>query len=32
LSDTLGIKVDLIIKDTLKRSIGRKILSEAVML
>lgn len=32
LSDTLGLKVDLIMKDALKRGIGQRILSEAVML
>ncbi len=32
LSDALGVKVDLVIKDSLKRGIGRRILSEAVML
>ena len=32
LSDALGIKVDLVMKDALKRGIGRRILSEAVML
>ena len=32
LSDALGIRVDLVIKDALKRRIGRQILSEAVML
>jgi predicted nucleotidyltransferase len=32
LSDALGLKVDLVMKDTLKRHIGQRILSEAVML
>lgn len=32
LSDALGVKVDLVMKDGLKRGIGRRILSEAVML
>jgi predicted nucleotidyltransferase len=32
LSDSLGVKVDLVMKDALKRRIGRRILSEAVML
>ncbi len=32
LSDALGIRVDLVIKGPLKRRIGRRILSEAVML
>jgi hypothetical protein len=32
LSDALGVKVDLIMKEALKRNIGRQILSEAVML
>ncbi len=32
LSDALGIKVDLVMKDALKRRIGRRILSEVVML
>jgi uncharacterized protein len=32
LSDSLGVKVDLVMKDALKRRIGRQILSEAVML
>jgi uncharacterized protein len=32
LSDALGVKVDLVLKDALKRRIGRRILSEAVML
>jgi predicted nucleotidyltransferase len=32
LSDALGVKVDLVMKDALKRGIGRRILSEAVML
>ncbi len=32
LGDVLGIKVDLVIKDALKRRVGQKILSEAVML
>jgi predicted nucleotidyltransferase len=32
LSDTLGLKVDLVIKDSLKRRIGQRILSEAVIL
>jgi predicted nucleotidyltransferase len=31
LSDAPGVKVDLIMKDALKRNIGRQILSEAVM-
>jgi uncharacterized protein len=32
LSDALGVRVDLVVKDELKRRIGRQILSEAVML
>ena len=32
LSDALGVKVDLVMKDALKRRIGRQILTEAVML
>jgi uncharacterized protein len=32
LSDALGVTVDLVMKDALKRGIGRRILSEAVML
>jgi hypothetical protein len=32
LSDALGVRVDLAIKDTFKRRIGRQILLEAVML
>jgi len=32
LSDALGLKVDLVIKGSLKRRIGQRILSEAVML
>ncbi len=32
LSDTLGVKVDLVMKEALRRSIGQRILSEAVML
>jgi predicted nucleotidyltransferase len=32
LSDALGVKVDLVMKDALKRGIGQRILSEAVML
>jgi uncharacterized protein len=32
LSDVLGLRVDLIMKESLKRRIGRRILSEAVML
>jgi predicted nucleotidyltransferase len=32
LSDALGVKVDLTMKESLKRRIGRRILSEAVML
>src|SRR5262249_17439882 len=32
LSDALGVKVDLVMKDALKRDIGRRILAEAVML
>jgi predicted nucleotidyltransferase len=32
LSDALGVKVDLVMKDALKRGIARRILSEAVML
>jgi uncharacterized protein len=32
LSDALGVRVDLIMKESLKRRIGRRILSEAVML
>jgi len=30
LSDTLGIKVDLVMKDSLKPSIGKQVLSEAM--
>jgi predicted nucleotidyltransferase len=30
LSDTLGVKVDLVMKDTLKPAIGKNILREAV--
>jgi uncharacterized protein len=30
LTDVLGVKVDLVMKDTLKPSIGRQILSEAI--
>jgi uncharacterized protein len=32
LSDVLGIKIDLVMKDSLKPRIGRQILSEAVMI
>jgi predicted nucleotidyltransferase len=32
LSDALGAKVDLVVKDALKRRVGQRILSEAVML
>jgi hypothetical protein len=32
LSDALGVKVDLVMKDALKRGMARRILSEAVML
>jgi predicted nucleotidyltransferase len=32
LGDALGLKVDLVIKNALKRRIGQRILSEAVML
>ena len=32
LSDSLGLKVDIVIEDTLRRRIGQRILSEAVML
>jgi uncharacterized protein len=32
LSDALGVRVDLVMKDALKRRIGQRILSEAVML
>jgi|SRR6516225_5811712 predicted nucleotidyltransferase len=32
LSDNLGLRVDLVIKGPLKRRIGQRILSEAVML
>jgi len=32
LSDALGVKVDLVIKDALKHNIARRVLSEAVML
>jgi len=32
LSDALGLRVDLVVKDALNRRIGRRILSEAVML
>src|SRR6266705_3290226 len=32
LSDALGVKVDLVMKDALKRGIARRVLSEAVML
>ena len=31
LSDTLGLKVDLVMKDSLKPEIGRRILEEAVL-
>lgn len=31
LSDTLGVKIDLVMKDALKPHIGQHILSEAVM-
>ena len=30
LSDTLGIKVDLVMKDSLKPNLGKRILAEAV--
>jgi len=30
LSDLLGVRVDLMMKDTLKSAIGRRILSEVV--
>ncbi len=32
LSDALGVKVDLVMKDALRRRIGRRIMSEVVML
>lgn len=32
LSDALGVKVDLVMKDALKRRIGQRIMSEVVML
>jgi len=32
LSDALGVRVDLVMKEALKRGIGQRILSEAVML
>ena len=32
LSDALGVKVDLVMKDALKRGMAKRILSEAVML
>lgn len=32
LSDALGVKVDLVMKDALKPRIGKRILSEVVML
>jgi predicted nucleotidyltransferase len=32
LSDALGLEVDLVMKDALKRRIGQRILSEVVML
>jgi uncharacterized protein len=32
LSDALGVRVDLVMKDALKRGIGQRILSEAVIL
>ena len=32
LSDTLGVKIDLVMKDALKPHIGQQILSEAVMI
>ncbi len=32
LSDALGVKVDLVVKGPLKRRIGRRILSETVMI
>jgi predicted nucleotidyltransferase len=32
LSDALGLRVDVIMKQSLKRGIGRRILAEAVML
>jgi hypothetical protein len=32
LSDALGVNVDLVIKQTLKRRVGQRILSEAMML
>ena len=32
LSDTLGVKVDLVIKDSLKPAIGKRILSEAIQI
>jgi predicted nucleotidyltransferase len=31
LSDTLGVKVDLVMKDALKPAIGRNVLREAVV-
>ncbi len=32
LSDKIGVKIDLVMKDSLKPRIGRQILSEAVMI
>jgi predicted nucleotidyltransferase len=32
LSEALGVKVDLVMRDAVKRRIARRILSEAVML
>jgi len=32
LSDALGVKVDLVMKEALKRRIGRRIMSEVVIL
>jgi predicted nucleotidyltransferase len=32
LSDALGVRVDLVMRDAVKRGIARRILSEAVML
>ncbi len=32
LSDNIGVKIDLVMKDSLKPRIGRQILSEAVMI
>jgi uncharacterized protein len=32
LSDALGVRVDLVVRDAVKRGVARRILSEAVML